>query len=255
MNRLVSVGLSIAVAPAILLGVGNAIGSEDTVLVSTLFLFGVAIPLGALLVLAGLFARPAQYLREKLEVDAALLRAADVTTATAKRIPSLAETVRRSAVASRAWAASHTPVVITRPGTWLLISLGLSGLALYLPFESDSNGVVPGLHKLLTGWFFVLSFQTPVWLAAPLLFCAWIFLAARWARSALWSGGLALAAALPFITGPTLRFGWGEHMYALKQQPEVGYYVLLGAIVAALMGGVLLRRGLPTNGGGASGPR
>lgn len=57
------------------------------------------------------------------------------------------------------------------------------------------------------------------------------------------------------IVGPTLRFGWGEHMYALKQQPEVGYYVLLGAIVAALMGGVLLRRGLPANGGGASGPR
>jgi uncharacterized membrane protein YhaH (DUF805 family) len=249
MNRLLSIGLSIAVAPAILIGVGNVIGSEDMVLVSSKFLFGAALPLGALLVLAGLLARPVRHLREKYEVDAALRRAADATTATVERIPWLSETARRSAgalresaVAVRAWAGRRTPVVMTLPGTWLLISLGLSGLALFLPFESDSKGTAIGLHKLLTGWFFVLSAQTPVWLAAPLLFFAWICLAVKRARPALWFGALALVAALPFITGPTLRYGWGEHVRSLKQQPEVGYYMVLGAIAAALMGAVLLRR-------------
>lgn len=54
MNRLISVGLSIAVAPAILLGIGQWLDSPDIVVVSQIALFRFALPLGALLVVVGL---------------------------------------------------------------------------------------------------------------------------------------------------------------------------------------------------------
>src|SRR5690242_7546919 len=57
MNRLISVGLAIAVAPAILLPIAQLYGSEDLVKVSEVALFDAAIPLGAALVFAGLLVR------------------------------------------------------------------------------------------------------------------------------------------------------------------------------------------------------
>lgn len=54
MSRLISIGLAIAVAPAILLAIGLWIESTDTVHVSEVALFTIAIPLGGLLVIAGL---------------------------------------------------------------------------------------------------------------------------------------------------------------------------------------------------------
>lgn len=54
MNRLISIGLSIAVAPAILLAIGQWIESPDTIIVSEAALFRIALPLGAGLVIAGL---------------------------------------------------------------------------------------------------------------------------------------------------------------------------------------------------------
>lgn len=54
MNRLISIGLSIAVAPAILLAIGNWIESRDMIRLSEAALFYMAIPLGGLVVMAGL---------------------------------------------------------------------------------------------------------------------------------------------------------------------------------------------------------
>lgn len=54
MNRLISIGLAIAVAPAIFLAIGQWIESPEAVYVSEVALFNVALPLGALLVIVGL---------------------------------------------------------------------------------------------------------------------------------------------------------------------------------------------------------
>lgn len=65
MNRLISVGLSIAVAPAILLGIGQWLELPDTVVVAQIALFRFALPLGALLVVAGLGRTIADVLRKQ----------------------------------------------------------------------------------------------------------------------------------------------------------------------------------------------
>ncbi len=54
MNRIISIGLAIAVAPAILLAIGQWIESPDLVYVAQVALFDIALPLGGLLVIAGL---------------------------------------------------------------------------------------------------------------------------------------------------------------------------------------------------------
>lgn len=64
MNRLISIGLSIAVAPAILLAIGQWIESPDTIIVSEAALFRIALPLGAGLVIAGLGLSAARGLRK-----------------------------------------------------------------------------------------------------------------------------------------------------------------------------------------------
>lgn len=56
MNKYISIGFSIAVAPAILLAFGNWTQSSDTVIVSEWALFNVGMPIGALLVTVGLLA-------------------------------------------------------------------------------------------------------------------------------------------------------------------------------------------------------
>ena len=123
---------------------------------------------------------------------------------------------------------------------WLIASLVLAFLASGLPFEADARTVSYGWWKLLTGWIFVLRGETLVWLSAPLMLAAWICLGTRHRPSAVVLCVLALAAALPFIAGPTLTYGWGEHIRRLPQTPQIGYYVWLGAIVAALVGSLRL---------------
>ncbi|MDP3839658.1 MAG: hypothetical protein Q8Q54_12135, partial [Methylococcales bacterium] len=54
MNRFISIGLSIAIAPAILLAIGQCMESPETIEVSMLALIYFAIPLGGLLIVAGL---------------------------------------------------------------------------------------------------------------------------------------------------------------------------------------------------------
>ncbi len=55
MNRLISIGLAIAVAPAILLAFSQWTESPEMVHVSEVALIDIALPLGGLLVIAGLF--------------------------------------------------------------------------------------------------------------------------------------------------------------------------------------------------------
>jgi hypothetical protein len=55
MNRLISIGLAIAVAPAMLLAVGQWTESSDIIYVSEVALFDIALRLGGLLVMVGLF--------------------------------------------------------------------------------------------------------------------------------------------------------------------------------------------------------
>jgi hypothetical protein len=52
------VGLSIAVAPAIVIAAGRYLGSEDAVLVASRFLFMVALPLAAVLIVMGILEKP-----------------------------------------------------------------------------------------------------------------------------------------------------------------------------------------------------
>lgn len=54
MNRIISIGLAIAVAPAILLAFGQWMDSPDLAYVAQVALFDIALPLGGLLVIAGL---------------------------------------------------------------------------------------------------------------------------------------------------------------------------------------------------------
>jgi hypothetical protein len=60
MNRLISIGLAIAVAPAMLLAFGQWTESSDMIYVSEVALFDIALPLGGLLVLVGLFKKRIQ---------------------------------------------------------------------------------------------------------------------------------------------------------------------------------------------------
>jgi hypothetical protein len=55
MNRPISIGLAIAVAPAMLLAVGQWTESSDMIYVSEVALFNIALPLGGLLVMVGLY--------------------------------------------------------------------------------------------------------------------------------------------------------------------------------------------------------
>lgn len=54
MNRLIRVGLAIAVAPALLLAYGQVAQSPDVIVVSEMALFRLALPVGAMFVVLGL---------------------------------------------------------------------------------------------------------------------------------------------------------------------------------------------------------
>jgi hypothetical protein len=126
--------------------------------------------------------------------------------------------------------------------TWLAMSFILCVVALFLPFESDTRTVSPGWWKALTGWFFVLAGDTLVWLSGPLALLAWACIALRRPDAAIGFAVGALLIALPFITGPSLEYGWGDHIRRLPQRPELGYFFWLGALAATLISAILLQR-------------
>jgi hypothetical protein len=132
--------------------------------------------------------------------------------------------------------------VLASHKTWLAISLVLCVFALVLPFEADSRSVSTGWSKVLFGWWFVLTGDTLVWLSGPLALLAWICIALRKPDAAIALALGALLIALPFITGPTLEYGWGEHIRRLPQRPQLGYFLWLGAIAATLASAIFLRR-------------
>jgi hypothetical protein len=215
MNRFITVGLAIAVAPAILLAIGVLSGSDDTAKVSEVALFAVALPLGTALVVVGLIR----------------------SQPTLLQIPAKGWEILRGVLRPRSWEGKF----------WLLLSFALCGFALFQPFESDVGGSSPTWWKLLFGWFFVWAGETLVWLSAPLLLGAWIALGVKKPNGAMVLAALALGIALPFLYRPVLTYGWGEHIYRRAQTPEIGYFLALGAMLAALVGGIRMRRSISAN--------
>jgi hypothetical protein len=132
--------------------------------------------------------------------------------------------------------------ILTSHKTWLAMSLILCVLALLLPFESDIRTSSAGWWKALTGWWFLLTGDTLVWLSVPLALLAWICIALGKRDAAIGFALGALLIGLPFITGPSLEYGWGEHIRRLPQRPQLGYFVWLGAIAAALASALLLKQ-------------
>lgn len=126
--------------------------------------------------------------------------------------------------------------------TWLWIGIVLSAVALFLPFESDKGGISFTWQKLLTGWVFVLTFETFVWLAAPLTLASWVCVGIRRPNAAMTLTAIALGVALPFIAGPTLTYGWGDHIYSRAQSPEIGYFLSVGAALATFVSAIQLKR-------------
>ena len=114
----------------------------------------------------------------------------------------------------------------------LLLGVVLFAVALPLAFETDARDSPPTWWKLLTGWLFVLTLETTVWLSFPVLFAAWIFLALGRRRTGLALSAFALLNALPFLAGPELRYGWGDSIRSLRQAPGPGYFVMLGSMAA-----------------------
>lgn len=198
MSRFITVALSIAIAPALLLGYGRYTESADIIHVAEQALFVAALPASiALLVAAG-----------------------TLLTARAEWTETSVHTLGR---------------ISSSYGVWWVMSVVLFVGMLLLPFESDRHSSSDGWMKLLSGWIFILRGETFVWLAFPLTLLTWIFIALRKPTAATASSILALVIALPFLASPKLTYGWGDNVRSLAQQPEWGYYALLGAIVAALI--------------------
>jgi hypothetical protein len=84
MSRLVSIGLAVAVAPAILLAFANATHSTDLVTVSEAALFNLALPVGIVLVLGGLLGAARKRIDPSYE---AAIRNAGARAALAARDP------------------------------------------------------------------------------------------------------------------------------------------------------------------------
>jgi cellobiose-specific phosphotransferase system component IIC len=114
-------------------------------------------------------------------------------------------------------------------------------IALPLPFEKDTHEVTYTFLKVLTGWYFSLTFQTFVWLAFPLLGTAWAchVESSPKADFVLSSSGLLLA--LPFMYGPVLSYGWIDSMKTLQQTPQAGYYLLLLCLLLQIFASMYAR--------------
>jgi hypothetical protein len=204
MNRLISIGLSIAVAPAIMIVYGKLTSSLDTVAVSSYVMFNVTIPIGALLSLIGLFV---------------------------SGLPKISPTLSDVSHLKKVWVSMLSQIHYR---TWFVISAWLFFFVLILPFETDSSGSSIGLTKLLWGWVYVLTFQAIIWLSFPLLFASLVCIVIKKSNAATQLAAVALFSALTYIIGPTLEYGWGEQIRKLEQHPSYGYFLFLIAIFAAL---------------------
>ena len=224
MNRLISIGLSIVVAPAILLAIGRWIGSPDMIAVSEEALFDLALPFGGLLVIVGLV-RGGTHRVET--ADPKLFQEAQ------ERLWGMARNIDPMGPASSS-PASYS--------YWWLTSFVLFGIALFLPFESDVAETSPTWFKLLFGWIYVLSGETMVWLSAPLLLASWICFLLEKPRATMILSAAALGIALPFLAHPSVTYGWGDFIHKRPQTPEIGYFLILGSILVNFIGSARFMR-------------
>ena len=116
-----SIGLSIAVAPAILLGIGILSGSADTIEVTEHVLFRAALPLGAVLVLVGLLVAAARRI-PRPEPKPRPMPAPKVMVSTPQ--PQVAPNAQPK-VEPAAPVAAAGPVDDIRPLTWQFQALGV----------------------------------------------------------------------------------------------------------------------------------
>jgi hypothetical protein len=149
MNRYISIGLSIAVAPAILLGYGQWTGSSDTIEVST-FAVALALPLGAALVVAGI-----------------------VMPASKKVIQSTGITSLRARYSNRQIFWGTTWAISLAATLWFLVSgLTTSGIKLpedwevtSLPLPEEAAHSVSLESSLLHGYLGFLALAILIWFA------------------------------------------------------------------------------------------
>lgn len=220
MNRLIGIGVSIIMAQTIVLVAGKTFGSPDTIYILETLLFTVALPVSALLVALGLFITAKTRIKRGVHSMSQLVRISpDVRS---RMFISLLKMVK-----------SHR--------TWLMLSIGLYVIVLAVPFEADNRTSSIGLMKLIFGWFFVLSGETFVWFSFLLTLASWIFMRPRSAAVAATLSSLALIIALPFLSGPSITYGWGDSLRTIPQRPEVGYFLLLASAGAALIGSLRLK--------------
>jgi len=217
MNRLVSIGIAIALAPAIVLAIGKFFAAPDDIEIYEIVLFDFGLPLGAMLVAAGLLLAAGAKVRK----TPAVTRSGQIFLKYGLRLW------------DRLMKSPNAHII------WLVIASVLFGVGLFVPFESDARMSSIGLMKLLFGWLFLGD--TLVWLAFPLTLIAWASIGLRNARAAVTFSALALLNALPFLAGPKIQYGWGDTMRSLAQTPEIGYFLLLAAIGATLIASIKLK--------------
>jgi hypothetical protein len=224
MNPLISIGLSVAVAPAILLAIGRLIGSPDTITVAEAALFGWALPVGGLLVIVGLVRGGTH------RVEAAHPK---LFQEGQRRLGRMARNINPMGPAPSS-PASYL--------YWWLASFVLFGIALFLPFESDVAETSPTWFKLLFGWIYVLTGETTVWLSAPLLLASWICFYLEKPRATMILSAAALGIALPFLAHPSVTYGWGDSIHTRQQTPEIGYFLILGSTLVNFIGSARFMR-------------
>jgi hypothetical protein len=221
---LVSIGVSIIVAPAALLAFGGWIGSADIVTISETVLF-LTLPVGGGLVIGGL--AKASFNRLKVFLP-------DLSPQIRCKLEGAARNVNFVRAAS--------------PNSIGLLSVVLFSAAFFAPFESDIGGASPTLLKLLTGWFFILTLETFVWLSMPLQILGLCCFGLKWPKASIILSASALGIALPFLAHPSVTYGWGDFVYRRPQTPELGYFLILGSIVINVVGSAKLLRSMQPEG-------
>jgi hypothetical protein len=148
MNRYISIGLSIAVAPAILLGYGQWIGSADTIEVST-FAVAIALPLCVVLVVAGI----------AIPASKQVYQSAGIASLRAKVASLRAKNSDRQIIWGTAW-------VVSLVATLWFLALALTPLGHVLPEDREVASLpVPqeATHKVsLKSPFLQRHLQSPV---------------------------------------------------------------------------------------------
>jgi len=206
MNRFISVGLAIALAPAILLQIGRLADRQDVIAVSEMALYKAALPIGAVFVAIGV-----------LSIVAKRGRRHGSATTVKRRLSSALARGRRFVAAGIGSAGRLSG------GQWLLVSMTLCIVALFLPFASGASNT-PGWIAVLFGW---IAFGSGVfaWCAIPLLLLTWFFLALMRPRLAIVLASAALLLTLPLMGRPMITFGWGEFTHSEPFRPHVGYFI------------------------------